>query len=305
MLNARSPSRLWLLSSLLLALAVPAGAAEPAETSLFTGVKVKANQRYSDAQGKAGLCDIYTPVAEPPKNGHPAVVVVHGGAWISGDKWTLEGYSRLLAKHGFVVVTINYRLAPKYKFPAQVDDVRDALVWTAKNAEQLSIDLTRLGMFGYSAGGHLSTLVSMLADEPPKVQLSASDWTPNDPRWKQMPKVHAVCAGGPPCEFRDLPIDNTTLAYFLGGSRRERPDVYELASPTSHASAGDPITQIIHGESDMLVPILSSRALENALKSVDVEVRFAAFPNQGHMVTFLNPATQQKMLSFFQDVLLP
>jgi triacylglycerol lipase len=305
MKNVRFTSRLWLLSSLLLALALPVGADEPAGDGLFSGVKVKANQRYSDAQGKAGLCDVYTPAVEPPQDGHPAVVVVHGGAWISGDKWTLEGYSRLLAKNGFVVVTINYRLAPQHKFPAQVDDVRDALVWTAKHAEQLSIDVSRLGMFGYSAGGHLSTLVSMLADEPLQVQRSASEWTPNDPRWKQLPKVQAVCAGGPPCEFRNLPMDNTALAYFLGGSRREKPDVYELASPTAHASPGDPITQIIHGESDLLVPILSSRALEDALKRVDVEVRFAAFPKQGHMLTFLNPATQQKMLAFFQDVLLP
>ncbi len=205
-----------------------------------------------------------------------------------------------LAKHGFVVVTINYRLAPKYKFPAQVDDVRDALVWTAKNAEQLSIDLTRLGMFGYSAGGHLSTLVSMLADEPPQVQLSASDWTPNDPRWKQMPKVHAVCAGGPPCEFRDLPIDNTTLAYFLGGSRRERPDVYELASPTSHASAGDPITQIIHGESDMLVPIVSSRRVGECLEVGRCRGPFRGLPqagSHGDVLESCNPAKDAVVFS--------
>ncbi len=282
-------------------------AAGPDDSAAPGSVKVLANQRYSEAAGKAGLCDIYSPGyspgVEPPKDGHPAVVVVHGGAWLSGDKWTLEGYSRVLAKNGFVVVTINYRLAPQFKFPSQVDDVREALVWTAKNAERLSIDLSRLGMFGYSAGGHLSTLVSLLADEPMDVQVSASQWNSSDPRWQRIPKVRAVCAGGPPCEFRTLPQDNMTLAYFLGGSRREKPNVYEIASPTRHVSAGDPVTQIIHGESDMLVPIASSRSLVNALTDVGVEVRFATMPKQGHMVTFLNPETQQKMLEFFQDVL--
>ncbi len=291
------------LAALMLSVTGTSLAAEHETPSLFAGVEVMANQRYSDADGKAGLCDIYAPKADAPSNGHPAVVVVHGGGWISGDKWTLEGYSRILAKNGFVVVTINYRLAPQHKFPSQVDDVREALVWTAKNAKRLSIDLSRLGIFGYSAGGHLSTLVSLLADEPMEVQLSASQWKAADPRWEKLPKVRAVCAGGPPCEFRTLPMDNTTLAYFLGGSRREKPNVYEIASPTAHVSAGDPVTQIIHGESDLLVPIASSRSLFNALTDVGVEVRFAVIPKQGHMLTFLNPNTQQKMLEFFQDVL--
>ncbi len=278
-------------------------AAEPDPPSILAGIKLTANQRYSDAEGKAGLCDIYAPQTDPPGEGHPAVVVVHGGGWISGDKWTVEGYSRVLAKNGFVVVTINYRLAPRHKFPSQVDDVRSALVWIAKNADSLSIDLSRLGIFGYSAGGHLSTLVSLLADEPMDVQLAASQWTAGDPRWKALPKVRAVCVGGPPCEFRSLPIDNTALAYFLGGSRRQKPKIYEVASPTVHASAGDPVTQIIHGESDVLVPIHSSRSLFEALSDVGVEVRFAVIPKQGHMMTFLNPKTRQKMLQFFQEVL--
>lgn len=310
------PSRLWVLpvdavlkrfllgfAPLLLWFGSPLEAARPDVASALSAVKLTANERYSNAEGKAGLCDIYVPTTNPPKQGHPAVVVVHGGGWVSGDKWTLEGYSRVLASNGFVVVTINYRLAPQHKFPSQVDDVRDALVWTAKNAERLSIDLSRLGMFGYSAGGHLSTLVSLVADEPMDVQLSTSKWNKQDPRWKSLPKVCAVCAGGPPCEFRSLPIDNTTLSYFLGGSRREKPDVYEAASPTAHVSAGDPVTQIIHGESDLLVPIASSRSLEKALSGVGVEVRFTVIPKQGHMLTFLNPQTRQQMLAFFQDVL--
>ena len=62
------------------------------------------------------------------------------------------------------MVAINYRLAPNHKFPAQVDDVREALLWTKANANRFSIDLNRLGLFGYSAGGHLSALVASLAE---------------------------------------------------------------------------------------------------------------------------------------------
>ena len=111
-------------------------AASVGQASALANVSVLANQRFSDEAGEAGLCDVYCPKSPPPESGHPAIVVVHGGAWISGDKWTLEGYSRNLAEHGFVAVTINYRLAPAHKFPAQVDDVRSAMLWAKQNAKQ-------------------------------------------------------------------------------------------------------------------------------------------------------------------------
>jgi triacylglycerol lipase len=249
------------------------------------------------------LCDVYSPVFPPPPSGLPAVVIVHGGGWISGDKWTLEGYSRLLAKNGFVVVTINYRLAPAHKFPAQVDDVRQALVWTKQNAERLSIDLERLGMFGYSAGGHLSALAATLADEPIEVRAAASNWPQTDARWQQLPNIRAICLGGPPCDFRELPIDNTALAYFLGGSRREKPDAYVAASPTAHISPSDPVTQIIHGESDLIVPVAGSLQFHQAQVAAGIDSRLEVFPGQGHMVTFLNPKTSKKVVEFFTEVL--
>ncbi len=267
-------------------------------------VNVMANQRFSNESGRAGLCDVYTPAGSPPRSGHPVVIVVHGGGWISGDKWTLEGYSRLFARHGFVVVTINYRLAPAHKFPAQVDDVRQAMLWVKENADRLTIDLNRLGMFGYSAGGHLSALVASLADERIEARVAASQWSPTDARWKKLPTIHAVCAGGPPCDFRSLPIDNTSLAYFLGGSRREIPDTYTAASPAAHVSPADPVTQIIHGESDLIVPLLSSRQYHKAQVSAGIDSRLEVMPNQGHMVTFLNPQTSTKALEFFREVLL-
>ena len=266
-------------------------------------VKCLANQTYNPAvDGKAGLCDVYLPESDPPSEGRPVVVVIHGGAWISGDKWTLEGYSRLLARHGFAVVTINYRHAPKHKFPKQVDDVRQALIWTTENAERFSINLDQLGLFGYSAGGHLAAMVGNLVDEPMEVRLKTSQWNADDRRWKKLPKIHALCLGGPPCDFRSIPIDSTGMSFFLGGSRRQRPEVYAAASPANHVSPSDPTTQIIHGDDDFIVPIAGSRAYYTALRKLGVDTRFNTVAGQGHMATFLNMNTRQTVLEFFQSV---
>lgn len=283
--------------ALLLAGLVFAASASAAE------VKVLENQRYSQIEGKAGLCDVYTPTSPAPESGFPVVMVVHGGGWISGDKWTVEGYSRLLARNGFVAVTINYRLAPTYKFPAPVDDVREALLWVKSNASRFSIDVNRLGLFGYSAGGHLSALIASLADEPLDVQAAASQWDPSDEKWKQLPAIRAVCAGGPPCDFRSLDKNNRSLSYFLGGSRGEKPGVYRAASPAAHVSKDDPTTQIIHGEEDLMVPVEGSREFHQAQINVGIDSRMHTFPGQGHMVTFINPKTGELLLDFFREVL--
>ncbi|MCM2372996.1 alpha/beta hydrolase fold domain-containing protein [Aporhodopirellula aestuarii] len=304
-----------------------------AEESASPDIKTYWDIRYSSSpelqEGKSGLADLYLPIfpddtvsdasheseeclasssqqAPVRVTGRlrPAVVVVHGGGWLVGDKWSLGSYSEQLAEMGFCVLNINYRLAPYSKFPAQVDDVRHALLYLADNADELSIDPQRIGMFGYSAGGHLSALVGVMSDETDETQATSSDWAIDDPRWKRLPKIAAVCAGGPPCDLRLLPIDSEALSFFLHGSRRQFPEIYVAASPTAHVSAGDPPTQLIHGEKDLIVPIESSQGFADALKAVGVSVALTVIKDQGHLVTFMHPRTQKQVRDFFSEQLL-
>ena len=258
---------------------------------------------YAEKDAERRVCDVYLPNAPAANGGRPAIILVHGGGWTVGDKWTMSGYSRSLAEAGYVTVNINYRLAPQYQFPAQVDDVRQALIWTVENAKRFSIDPQRLALCGYSAGGHLSALVGVLGDEPLEVQQKASDWPVNDPRWDRLPRVVAVCAGGAPCDFRELPPENEMLAYFLGGSRAEKPQAYQAASPTAHVSAGDPKTQIIHGEEDVLVPIATSRNFHQALSQLGVDSYFQMIEDRGHLLTFIHPETKLTLMNFFRETL--
>ena len=274
------------------------------ESTFANGIRLKQDQRFSEQEGKAGLCDVYLPASDAPKDGYPVVIVIHGGGWAAGDKWTIASYSRLLAQEGIVAVTINYRLAPAHKFPAQVDDVRSAMVWVRQNAPRLKVNANKVGLFGYSAGGHLSALLASLADETMVVRAAASNWPVTDKRWKQLPKICAVCAGGPPCDFRSLPIDNNAMAYFLGGSRREKPEAYVAASPAAHVSGDDPVTQLFHGEGDALVPLAGTRDFHKSQVKAGIDSRLAVIPKQGHMLTFISPTTYQTVINFFREVLI-
>ncbi len=307
--------------------AAPLRAEVPAQVKVETFSNIRFSASAELQKGSAGLADLSVPVmagdsiTKIEEPGHsmadrstqcpvqivgqlrPAVVVVHGGGWVTGNKWTISGYAQLLADVGICVLNINYRLAPDAKFPAQVDDVREALMYFADHADQLSIDPDRIGLFGYSAGGHLSVLVGVLADESHAVQASASNWPASDTRWPRLPSIAAVCAGGPPCDFQTLPLDNDALSFFLSGSRRQFPNLYMAASPISHVSAGDPPIQLIHGETDMIVPIANSRRFAEAEQQAGASVALTVIKKQGHIVTLMHPETQAAVSKFFREQL--
>ena len=140
------------------------------------------------------------------------MLVVHGGAWRMGTRGQLSGVAQMLAKHGFTAVAISYRLAPQYKFPAQIEDCKDAVRWMRTNAARLKIDPERIGGFGYSAGAHL---VSLLGTTDAKDGLEGS---PSARRRPPSTRLQCVAAGGAPCDLRPIPDDVDGLSFFLGGS---------------------------------------------------------------------------------------
>ena len=255
---------------------------------------------YASPAGQALQCDVFSPAG---RGRFPVTLVIHGGAWSSGSKTVMGGFAAKLAENGIAAVAINYRHAPEYKFPAQVDDVREALLWIHDNADNYHFDTARIGLFGYSAGGHLACMIATLQDESPDRVLTTSDWPANDDRWKRLPQIAACVAGGPPCDFQQLPPQNTGMTFFLGATRGERPDVYRAASPLSFSSAGDCPILFIHGERDFVVPITSSRSLYDSQLAFGVKSVFVPIEKQGHMVTFLHPKTSESMFEYLQTQL--
>lgn len=264
-------------------------AAEPAAPP----VHIEPDIVYASPGGEQLLLDLYLPTGSGP---FPCVLVVHGGAWRIGGKLQLSHYARGLAERGFVAAAISYRLAPRHRFPAQLDDCRCALTWIGANAERYSIDVDRLGAIGYSAGGHL---VELLAVESQKT--SAAGDKEKSSGSGGLPRLKAVAAGGAPCDFRSMPADSRVLAYWLGGSRSQLPDVYKAASPAAFVQAGDPPMFLFHGKDDILVPVAESRRMAGLLHDAGVECESYEVEGAGHIATMFQPEALRRAIDFLQQ----
>ncbi len=237
---------------------------------------------YSTDEDYSLTLDVYRPTDEMV---YPGVLLIHGGAWAWGSKLHWLRHARRLASHGFVVVAINYRLAPKYKFPAQLDDTRSALRWINENAQTYRIDTEHIGAYGYSAGAHLALLLATCPDD------SKNEFT----------KVTCVAAGGAPADFDWIDENSNALAYWLGGPRRRRPEVYLRASPRSNLDQSDDCAFFFyHAANDEVVPIASAKRFAEQARALNKVVKFVELPNKGHFLAFLQTDVVDEVADFMK-----
>jgi len=245
-------------------------------------VTVRYNIPYSDVVESSLKADIYQPDSDgsDPNGLYPGIVMIHGGAWIAGDKSYDAVHARKFAAQGYVVMVINYRLAPTHKHPAQIDDCFEAIRWLVSNSGTYGVDSERIGVWGYSAGGHLAALVA------------------TNPR-SGIPRVKACVAGGAPCDLRLIPDDSGLLAGFLGGTRQQIPEIYEAASPVHHVSEDDPPMLLFHGEADRLVPITFSLGMRKRLEDNRVDCEFLPLAKKSHIMAFVDRRAIEQSIVFF------
>jgi acetyl esterase/lipase len=226
---------------------------------------------YGEADGTPLLLDIVCPQtnATAPR---PAILWLHGGGWFAGSR--IEGVSywcALLAAHGFWTASVDYRLSGEAPFPAQIHDVKAAIRWLRANAKVHSIDPSRVGIWGFSSGGHLAALAGLTADLP------ELEGTCGSPGFSSA--VQAVAVGSAPTNFlatggsmiNDAPSPVTKL---FGGTIAECRDLMRLASPMSHVHAGAPPFLIAHATLDETVPFEQAEQLATALTTIGVPVDF-------------------------------
>jgi len=259
---------------------------------------VEKNVVYGMYSGLALLMDVYRP-AKP--NG-AAIVAIQGSGWYVPMRYDAApitsrtgviAYAQSLAEAGYVVFAINHRAAPRFRFPAQIEDAQRAVRFIRAHAGDYRIDPNRIGAYGSSSGGHLASLLGT-TDSP-------GDPANADPVERQPAKVRAVVALFPPTDLRTLRgergLAHIALMGFLYQDPADRPPgavredeteniQYARASPVTHVTPDDAPMLLMHGDADDVVPIDQSTTLEAALKSAGVEVRFIRVPGGGHGENF-------------------
>ena len=112
----------------------------------------------------ASTCNSTWPGRKTGDGPFPAILCIHGGGFRAGTRQGYDGLCVQLAEQGYVAVTVSYRLAPKYPFPAAIHDVKAAVRWLRANAAKYHIDPERIGVTGGSAGGHLAQFLGVTGD---------------------------------------------------------------------------------------------------------------------------------------------
>lgn len=124
--------------------------------------------RYGGA-GDAATLDVFTPAADGDQL--PAVVWVHGGAWISGSQANVEPYLKILAAEGYTTIGVDYGVGPEATYPTAVTQVNDALDYITAHAAELSVDPSQIVLAGDSAGAQLASQVATLITNPAYAEL--------------------------------------------------------------------------------------------------------------------------------------
>ena len=252
-----------------------------------TEVEVEMREKivYSKVGDRELLLDAFVPKREGDL---PAVLVVHGGAWRSGNRQQLRTYAKELAKRGIVCFAIDYRLAPEHKFPAQIEDCREAVKWIRANATEFKVDTERLGAIGYSAGGHLVCLLATTGERPKEENGNVDT------------RIKAAAAGGAPTDFRSFPDNGKWAEYWMGGDLKTCPDLFRDASATAFVDKEDAPVFFFNGTVDKVVPIAWSQSCYEALKSIGVKTEMHTIEGAGHMEAARDVAALEKAFAFLE-----
>jgi acetyl esterase/lipase len=233
-----------------------------------------------------GGVPLHIDVYQPTRSGRfPVLVQVYGGAWQRGVPSDKSGFANWLASSGYVVIAIDYRHAPAWRWPAQIDDVNEALTWVGAHAHEYDGDTSRVVLMGRSAGAHLATMAGWFTS-PIHIRGVVSYYGPVDltEAFKNPPS---------PDPLRIRSVEEA----LLGGTLDQMPDRYADASTITHVRAGTtplPPTLLIYGGRDHIVEPKYGALLVNALRARGTSVAYLEIPWADHAFdeVFNGPSSQ-------------
>lgn len=276
--------------------AVPAGSG-PIEKNLV----------FATVDGKPLQYDIARP--QEGTGPFPLILCIHAGAWQLGDKKSFRRDLRKLGPRGYVAVTVNYRLAPAYRWPAQLEDVRTALRYFRSHAAEFNIDPARVAAVGDDSGGHLALMLALLGAKEEK-----------DVPVEKSTRVQAVVNLFGPTDLREWRVTSAwvetkvriaffksseqVLQDFVGTLDRTAP-IFAEVSPVSHVTPDAPPIMTIVGSEDPLITLDQPRAFHEALRKAGVKEELVIIEGADHDFYSIdkNGEATKKMFGFFDKCL--
>lgn len=255
---------------LFLLLAVIQGLAQtnPVMDLFPEGTILHSNIAYNKDTLPKHLLDIYLPAEAKGKI--PVVIFIHGGGWLSNDKYADMGYMKKtvaeIISHGYALASIDYRFSTQAVFPAQARDCNRAISYLYDYADEYGFDRERFALMGFSAGGHLASLVGLSENNDiPEFYMPGSS---------QLFSFKAVVDFYGPSELILFPGADDAKSpegLLIGAAPIDRPDLAKAASPLTYVDNDDPPFLIIHGEKDELVSTRHSFLLSSWLSVAGVQ----------------------------------
>ena len=217
--------------------------------------------------------DIFLPPIQ--ENKRPAIIIIHGGGWMQGDRKQLRGYGILLARLGFVCLCNSYRLSQEDTWPAQIQDVNCAIRYMRANSLELGIDPNRIGVSGNSAGGHLSLMAAAKSYDPIFEGEGGNQEVSSE--------VKAVCAIYPPTTIRQIEIlDPIENAFLMLMGKEAKEEEYFKASPINYITDDYPPCLLIHGSTDNVVKLKDSTKFYEKLIQFNRPTSLHIFSEEEH-----------------------
>ncbi len=278
----------------------------PVQNIFPKGTITYSNVPYANDTLKKHLLDIYLP--QNAGNNTPLIVWVHGGAWMLNDKYADMGYMKNTIKgfidNGYALASIDYRFSTNAVFPAQIQDCNQALEYLYQHAVQYKLDKNRIALIGFSAGGHLASLMALSNNNAVKEFYLAGI--------KTHFKIKCVLDFYGPSDFvilgasPDTSINNARnpVSILLGALPLERPDLAKRASPVTYVDKNDPPFLIVQGEKDESVPYTQSKLLSSWLTIAGVKNQLIIVPNAPHYgEMFDTESIRKNVFSFLNEYL--
>jgi acetyl esterase/lipase len=221
------------------------------------GVTVRHDLRYREGPSQQWRLDLAFKNG-PPGKPRPAVIVIHGGGWLEGDKssfaarkFGVPGNIEDLAQLGFVALTINYRMSREAPFPAALEDCKCAVRWLRAHAREYNVDPDHIGAYGNSAGGHLALLLALLDKD--------AGFEGDGPYRDQSSLVQAAVSDSGPLDllhqYQHNRLKQVVSDFMKGPPEGERAALYRKASPAFQISKATPPLLLMYGGADEQVPV--------------------------------------------------